>query len=317
MSTLKVPAVVKLKENVLDQINNFSPADAPLVSMIPTESIHNVYFEWQRDVYRAANKDNAALEGADASPAAIVQPGLLNNRTQIFQDAFKISGTTEATKRYGRAKEKNLKLMKVAVELKKDQDAAMLSSGATVTDNGTNAGKLRGLYGFFTKVDTAGTAPDPTTNTAPVNGTNRALTDAMIKTAQQSCYENGGDGSILMVSPAHKIKISTFSWGVSRTHEVGTKSDVQPIAIDFIRGDFGVIKVVPNRNMAISAAGLNDTLYMFDPDKLAKAVLRPYQVAELAKVGDSEQHQVLTEVSLVVKDERTCYAITDITSTGS
>ncbi len=88
MTTLKVPAVVKLKENVIDEIYNFSPADAPLVSMIPTEKVHNVYFEWQRDIYRAANKDNAALEGADASPAAITQPGLLNNRTQIFNFGY-------------------------------------------------------------------------------------------------------------------------------------------------------------------------------------------------------------------------------------
>lgn len=318
MTTLKVPAVVKLKENVIDEIYNFSPADAPLVSMIPTEKVHNVYFEWQRDIYRAANKDNAALEGADASPAAITQPGLLNNRTQIFQDAFKISGTTEAVKKYGRAEEKARKLMKVAVELKKDQDAAMLASGATVTDNGSNAGKLRGLYGFFTKGTFAGTAPDPTTNTAPVSGTDRALTDAMIKTAQQSCYENGGAGEVLMCSPAHKVKISTFDWGVQRTHEVTAKAaDVQPISFDFIRGDFGTIKVVPNRNQAITGAGLSDTLYMFDPDKLAKAVLRSYQVKRLADVGDSEQHQVLTEVSLIVKDERTCYAISDITASGS
>lgn len=320
MATLKVPAVVKLQENVIDQIYNFSPDKAPLVSMIPSESVHNVYFEWQRDIYRAANRDNAALEGAAAAPAAPDQPGLLNNRTQIFQDSFSISGTAEAVKKYGRKSERARELMKVAVELKKDQDAAMISSGVTVTDNGTNAGKLRGLYGFFTNdsFGAGGASPDATTNTNATSGTDRALTEDMIKTAQQSCYENGGDGSVLMCSPAHKVKISTFDFGVQRTHEVTAKSaDTQPIAFDFIRGDFGTIKVVPNRNMAISAVGLNDTLYMFDADKLAKATLRPYQVKKLAEVGDSEEHQVLTEVSLIVKDERTCYAIRDITVSGS
>jgi hypothetical protein len=320
MATLKVPAVVKLQENVIDQIYNFSPDKAPLVSMIPSESVHNVYFEWQRDIYRAANRDNAALEGAAAAPAAPDQPGLLNNRTQIFQDSFSISGTAEAVKKYGRKSERARELMKVAVELKKDQDAAMISSGVTVTDNGTNAGKLRGLYGFFTNdvFGSGGASPDPTANTNATSGTDVALTEAMIKNAQQSCYEYGGDGSVLMCSPAHKVKISTFDFGVQRTHEVTAKAaDTQPIAFDFIRGDFGTIKVVPNRNQAIAAVGLNDTLYMFDADKLAKAVLRPYQVKKLAEVGDSEEHQVLTEVSLIVKDERTCYAIRDITVSGS
>ena len=318
MAVLKVPAIVKLKEDVIDQIYNFSPDKAPLVSMIPSESVKNVYFEWQRDIYRAADKDNAALEGAAAAPAAADQPTLLNNRTQIFEDSFGISGTSQAVGKYGRKSDRALELMKVAVELKKDQDAAFIASGVTVTDNGTNAGKLRGLYGFFTLDSTSGTSPDPTTNTNAVSGTDRALTEQMIKDAQQSCYENGGDGSILMCSPAHKVKIDSFTFGVSRTHEVSTKAgDIQPGTYDFIRGAFGVIKIVPNRNQAIAAVGLNDTLYMFDADKLAKATLRPYQVKKLAEVGDSEEHQVLTEVSLIVKDERTCYAIRDITPSGS
>lgn len=319
-NTLRVPSVVKLKEDVQDVIYNFAPTDAPLVSMIGSGTCHNVYVEWQRDVYRTANADNAAVEGADASMVAVVQPGLLNNRTQIFQDAFNISGTTEAVKKYGRASEKKQKLMKVAIELKKDQDAAFISRGVTVTDNGTLAGKLRGLYGFFTNdvFGAGGASPDPTTNTNATSGTDVALTEAMIKNAQQSCYENGGNGSVLMCSPAHKVKISTFDFGVQRTHEVTTKvGDVQPFAYDFIRGDFGVIKIVPNRNQATVGVGLSDTLYMFDADKLERAVLRPYQVAELAKVGDADQYQVLTEVTLRVKDERTCYAIRDITASGS
>lgn len=320
MAVLKVPAIVKLKEDVIDQIYNFSPDKAPLVSMIPSESVKNVYFEWQRDIYRAADKDNAALEGAAAAPAAADQPTILNNRTQIFEDSFGISGTSQAVGKYGRKSDRALELMKVAVELKKDQDAAFIASGVTVTDNGAVAGKLRGLYGFFTNdvFGAGGASPDPTTNTNATSGANSALTEQMIKDAQQSCYENGGDGSVLMCSPAHKVKIDSFTFGVSRTHEVSTKSgDIQPGSFDFIRGAFGVIKIVPNRNQAIAAVGLNDTLYMFDADKLAKATLRPYQVQKLATVGDSEEHQVLTEVSLIVKDERTCYAIRDITTSGS
>jgi hypothetical protein len=320
MTTLKVSATVKLKEDVIDDIYNFSPAEAPLVSMIPTVKKQNTFFEWQRDIYRVANKDNAALEGAVAATTAIVQPGLLNNRMQIFEGTFGVSGTQDAVGKYGRNTEKAKELMKRAVELKKDQDAAMIASGVTVTDNGTVAGKLRGLYGFFTNdvFGAGGVSPDPTTNTNATSGTDVALTEAMIKNAQQSCYENGGDGSILMCSPAHKVKISTFTFGVQRTHEVSNKAnDVHPYAYDFIRGDFGTIKVIPNRQQAIASVGLNDTLYMFDPDKLAKAVLRPYQVTKLAVTGDSETHQVLTEVSLVVKDERTCYAIRDITVSGS
>ena len=40
------------------------------------------------------------------------------------------------------------------------------------------------------------------------------------------------------------------------------------------------------------------------------------QTAELAKVGDSEQWQMLTELTLVVGQESTLGAIRDLTPTG-
>lgn len=321
-NTLRVPSVVKVKENVLDAINNFSADDSPLTSMIGSQSISNVYFEWQRDIYRTPSLSNAAIEGADATYSAQVQPGLLNNRTQIFQDTLNISNTAEAVKKYGRDKEFKRLLVKKAIELKRDYEANVIANGATVTDNGSVAGKLRGLAGFLTKGDIAAATsalPDPTTNTAPNSGgADRALTEAMIKSAQQSAYENGGDGSVLLCSPAHKIKVSTFTFGVSRTHEVSAKvGDIQPYAYDFIRGDFGMIKVVPNRVMAVSDQSLTNTLYLVDPDKLKKAYLRSLETEEMGVVGDSKQWQIRMEASLWVGDERCMYQIRDITTSGS
>lgn len=320
-NTLRVPSVVKVKENVLEAINNYSADDSPFTSMIGSTDISNVYFEWQRDVYRAPVLTNAAVEGADAAFAAQVQPGLLNNRTQIFQDTLNISNTAEAVKKFGRDKEYKRLLVKKAVELKRDYEANCIASGATVTDNGTNAGKLRGLAGFLTKGDVAAATsalPDPTTNTAPNSGgADRALTEAMIKAAQQSAYENGGDGAVLLCSPAHKIKVSTFTFGVSRTHEVSKAVDTQPYSFDFIRGDFGVIKVVPNRVMAISDQSLTNSLYLIDPDKCKKAYLRSLETEKMGVVGDSTQWQIRMEASLWIGDERCMYQIRDITTSGS
>lgn len=319
-NTLRVPSIVKVKENVLEAINNYSADDSPFTSMIGSMDVSNVYFEWQRDVYRAPVLTNAAIEGADAAYSAQVQPGLLNNRTQIFQDTLNISNTSEAVKKYGRDKEYKRLLVKKAVELKRDYEASAIANGATVTDNGSVAGKLRGLAGFLTKGDVPASSalPDPTTNTAPVTaGTDRALTEAMIKAAQQSAYENGGDGAVLLCSPAHKIKVSTFTFGVSRTHEVSKAVDTQPYSFDFIRGDFGVIKVVPNRVMAISDQSLTNTVYLIDPDKCKKAYLRSLETEKMGVVGDSQQWQIRMEASLWVGDERCMYQIRDITTSGS
>ena len=69
--------------------------------------------------------------------------------------------------------------------------------------------------------------------------------------------------------------------------------------------------------MATSGAGLNDTLYIIDADKLALGQLRGFESEQMATVGDAKQWQVRTEVTLIVRDEKPLYAIRDITASGS
>lgn len=315
-NTLITPSVVKIAESVEDKIYNFNPSDAPLVSMIDRTSVANVYHEWQRDLYRAPNAANAAIEGADATYAAQTEPTLLNNRTQIFQDTVSVSNTTEAVKKHGRSSELSRLKTKKMVELKRDIEAAFISSGATVTGTSGVAARTRGLYGFLASGYSGGSlgvAPAPTTNTAPVNGTDRAVTEAMLKTAIQTCYENGGDASIALVPPAKKVAISAFTGNVQRTNEVGGRTAaVLNAAFDFYRSDFGVTKIIPNRVQATVATGLNDTIYVIDADKLAMGQLRGFESEQLATVGDAKNHQVRTEVMLIVRDEKPMYQITDL-----
>ena len=321
-NTLITPSVVKVKEDVIDQIYNFNPSDAPLLSMIGRRTIDNVYFEWQRDSYRTPDQTRGAIEGADATYAAQTEPTLLNNRTQIFQDTVSVSNTAERVKKYGRDSEAKRLRMKKMIELKRDQEAASIASGATVTGSDSVAGKMRGLYGFITndRLGAAGTpaSPDPTTNTAPVAGTAEAFDEDDLKLGLQTCYTNGGDGAVVLCSPSHKVRISGFTGGVQKTNDVSGKGTTTLNAsIDFYKSDFGVTKIVPNRVMAGSTAGLKSTVYIIDPDKIEAAVLRPWESEKLATVGDAQNWQVRTEVSLWLGDEKPFYAIRDCTDSGA
>src|SRR5690606_30051582 len=82
--------------------------------------------------------------------------------------------------------------------------------------------------------------------------------------------------------------------------------------------EFGQTKIVPNRVMGgITNAGTTNTAYVLDYDKIALGQLRPFQTTELARVGDSEQHQLLTELTLIVGQESTLGAIRDLTASGA
>ncbi|OGT56289.1 MAG: hypothetical protein A3E01_06985 [Gammaproteobacteria bacterium RIFCSPHIGHO2_12_FULL_63_22] len=317
-NTLITPSVVKIAEDVADKIYNFNPSDAPLLSMIGRRSVDNNYFEWQRDTYATPDGTAGAIEGADATYAAQTEPTLLNNRTQIFQDTVSVSNTAERVKKYGRDSEAKRLRMKKMIELKRNQEAACLGSGATVTGTDAVAPKQRGLYGFLTKDRVIGTSPDPTTNTAPVAGALTAFGEDELKAGIQSCYEFGGDGSVVLCSPAHKVRISGFTGGVQRTNEVGNKqAAVLNAAYDFYRSDFGVTKIVPNRVQAVAVAGLRNTVYIIDPDKIELAVLRGFESEQLATVGDAKNWQVRTESSLWLGDEKPMYAIRDCTVSGA
>ena len=280
----------------------------------------NVFHEWNRDSYRTPDGTNGAVEGADAAYSAQTQPAPLNNRTQIFQDTLSVSNTAETVKKYGRSSEINRLKAKKMIELRRDIEAAVIGSGAAVTGTGSVAGKMRGLYGFiYTNASvgaTTGVAPDPTTNTAPVAGTPRAISDVLVKAAVLGAYQNGGDASMLLVPPAQKQKVSALTGNVTRQQQVpSSKADgslVLNTAFTFYGHDFGVTKVVPDRVMSIVAGGLSKAAYLVDADKCALGQLRGFESEQLATTGDAKQWQIRTEVTLIVRDEKPLASILDL-----
>lgn len=322
-NTLITNNVVRIAEDVEDKVYNFRPSDTPLVSAIGRVPVENRFHEWTADTYRAPNPANAAIEGADATYAVISQPGQYNNRTQIIQDTMSISGTTEAVRKYGRSSEVSYQGTKKMVELKKDVEAAAIANGTAVTGTSGVAGQMRGLYGFVAtnnSLGASGVAPNPQTNTAPTAGTLRAFTEPLLKTVIASVYTNGGNCDALLVSPSHKQLVSAFTGNVQRTNEVaeqfgsvkGPSPAVLQTAFTFYGHDFGVTKVIPNRVMTGSGAGLINTAYVVDFDKIKLGQLRPFQRKELAQVGDATNYQILTEVTLVVPQESVLGAVRDL-----
>lgn len=317
-NSLLTNATVRLKEGVVDQIYNFRASDAPLVSMIERESTSSEFVEWTADTYRAPNATNAAIEGADVTYAAQIQPTQFNNRHQIIQDTMSVSNTAEKVGKYGRKSEIDRLATKKMVELKRDIEAAAIANGTAVTRSGSTAGQMRGLFGFIqtnNSLGAGGAAPNPVTNTAPTAGTLRALTEPFVKTVITAVYQNGGDAEAILCSPSHRVTISTFPGNVTRFNEVtkGQQNTLQT-SFQFYGHEFGVTKIVPNRVMSGAGAGLINTLYIVDSDKIALGQLRPFEREQMATIGDARNWQIRTEVTLLVKQESTLGAVRDLTA---
>jgi hypothetical protein len=312
-NTYTTYAAIGNREDLIDKIFNVAPTDTPFISSIARNKATAVYHEWQRDTLRAPNKGNAAVEGADATYAAQTPTQRLGNRCQIIQDTFSVSGTQDVVNHAGGKETKRLKAKKM-IELKKDIEAAAIANGTAVAGSGSVARQMRGLNGWIatnSQSGAGGAAPDPVNNVAPTAGTARAFAEPLFKTGILQAYNSGGNVTMALMAPDRKQLASSFTGNVTRFNDVDktAKTTVLNTAYTFYGSDFGNIKMVPDRVMANS---VDTNVYGVDPDMWALSFLRAFEDYELAKVGDARNYQILCEVTLEAREERSSFAIRDL-----
>lgn len=312
----RVTVATNAREDLIDMITMTNPEQTPVISASGKATAENTYHEWQRDSLRAANKDNASLDGDDATASAKTPPSRVANTCQIFQDTIQVSGRAEKVKKAGMKTALGYYKAKAYKELQRDMEAAVVSKNLAVADNGTLAGKFAGLgrliytnatYGGLgaTPAHTSGAA-----TTAITAGTNRTFTETLLKGAVQLAYVASGETpSQVFMSPAHKTLFSAFvGIAVNRT-EVGAKSQAKIVSgADVYVSDFGQLEIIPHYLMAGS-----DMVLGLNTDYIDMAYLRGFNSTPLAKTGDSERAQVLTDVTLRVTSEVAQFVINNLT----
>ncbi|TWF46318.1 SU10 major capsid protein [Neorhizobium alkalisoli] len=95
MPTLKTTDVTNVRESLSDIISMLSPTETPFMSSIAKTDATAVKTEFLKDDLAPANKDNAAVEGADAGDASQNGPTRLSNYCQIFVKPINVSRYSE------------------------------------------------------------------------------------------------------------------------------------------------------------------------------------------------------------------------------
>lgn len=206
-------AAIGNREDLVDVIWNTAPSDTPLLSSIDKVDATAVTHEWQRDVLRAPGTASLVAEGADATYTAVTPTQRLSNPCQINRVTFSISDTQEVVKKAGRPSEIRYQTVKQGKELRKDMELAAIENPVFVAAGTRQARGLRGWCATNPGLGAGGVAPNISTNVGPTDGTLRALTEPLLRTAILGAYSNGGDVDMLMVTPSHKQTISTTFTG--------------------------------------------------------------------------------------------------------
>lgn len=312
----RVTANGNVREDLIDKITMTNPEETPIISASGKATAENTYHEWQRDSLRAANANNAALDGDDATATAKTPPSRVANTCQIFQDTIAVSGRAEKVKKAGMKSAMAYYKAKSYKELQRDMEAAVVSKNLAVADNGTLAGKFAGLGRLiYTNAFHGGAGATPAhtsgaATTALTAGTNRTFTEALLKAAVQATFISAGKAPPqVFMSPAHKTLFSAFVGIAVNRVDLGKKEQGRIVSgADVYVSDFGQLEIVPHYLMASS-----DMVLGLNTDYIDMAYLRGFMSEPLAKTGDSERAQTLVDVTLRVTSETAQFKIDNLT----
>lgn len=308
------------REDLMDMIYDISPTDTPFMNGVGRGKASAVLTEWQTDTLDAAAA-NIALEGDDPTAKTLSPTTRVANYCQISQKTVIVSGTARAIDQAGRADELAYQVAKRGKEIKRDMEFALTQNQAA-SAGGVGTGRAlasleswlstnKTSEGTGTAQTTPGAAGSPAIpTTAPTDSTvagtfEKATLDAVIK----ECWSAGGDPTVIMVGPHNRTIVSGFTGISTLQTDANARQDVTLIgAVDFYKSNFGILKVVPNRFQR------DQTAFILDMDYFSVNYLRPMELNELAKTGDSEKRQMLVEYTLCVKNEASSGKVTDLTT---
>lgn len=264
------------------------------------------YHEWEKDSLVAAT-NIPQIEGNDAAFSTINAPTRQGNYCQIFKKQFLVSGTLEAVKKAGRAKEAARQSVKQMRELKNDIEYTLIRNYASSAGGSATARSLASVESWIaTNLKKATTTASAATTgfsggvvAAPTDGsTTGALTETIFSQALAAAWAQGGHADAILVNTSQKAAIDGFAGQATRfaNVEAGKQASIIGAANVYV-SSYGVKTIYLHRHVRSSV------VLCLDTDYWSIAFLRNPFMEQLAKTGDGTKYHMVTELTLVARNE--------------
>ena len=302
-----------IREDLQDVIYDISPSVTPFYSSVAKVTASNTFHEWQTDSLRSS-ADNKHVEGDETVAEARTATSRLGNYTQIFKNAVTVPDTDSGLKKAGRAAEMAYQVLKVAKEQKLDIEKALFANNARVAGNSSTARELAGApawlitntsYGANEGADPTGDGTDARTDETTAL---TAFDQTKFDTVMQSIWVSGGRPDVVYLSAFQMNKALAFTGNNNQRSQVqaGDEKVIKSLAVYVT--PWGTVEFMPTRE------NRSRDVFIMQKDMWAVGVLRPTKNTELAKTGDATKRQVVTELTLVCKNEAANGGIFDNTT---
>ena len=264
------------------------------------ETSNGIFTEWQTQELASASTSNYVNEGAAISTAAATPTVRLGNYHQISVKSFATSGTLDAVDTAGREREHNYQKVLKALELRRDIEKAITDTN--VARSGSDPRKSASLMTWMTNGSVGASGAFATgdgTDTA-TDGTDRALTLALIEDGMQDAWTDGGNPSMMLASATNRANFSDLSASgnlVSNDVNMTAAKEVAYVgSTSVFLTDFGTVEATPSRFMS------NDKMFLIDPEFASLCTLngRNFQEKDMGDTGDSQATMLITEWALKV-----------------
>jgi len=183
----------------------------PFMSSIGTRNVKNVVFDWQTESLPTPS-GTGQLEGFELSRAASTATARVSNVCQISYRDATVTGSQDASDAAGKRSEMAHQLAIMAKALKRDMEEALCQKGAKTTGDATTARQTGGFESWITTNDSRGTGGASTGGgAAPTDGTQRALTETLLKDVLELMFASGAEPNLAICGPHNKQVISGFT----------------------------------------------------------------------------------------------------------
>jgi len=307
--------VSTIREDLQDALISISPTDTPFMTAIGRRNVDNTYFEWGVVDLAAADSSNRVVEG-EASPGNDAATNAVRqaNYTQISDKVVEVSSTANAVNGAGNAQTTAKQVAYKLKELKRDMETMLTANVAASAGASGTARQTAGLPAFLrTNADrgtggadgtTSGTGVSGYVDAAATDGTQRTLTETLLKSVIADCWDEGAEPSVVLCGSSQKQTISTFTGNATKYKDISDKT--LSAAIDVYVSDFGELTIVPSR-----FSRSRDVLVL-DPNYARVAYLSPTTQKELARTGHSERRLISVEYGLQIDSEKAHGVVADI-----
>ena len=271
--------------------------------------------EWQTQALAAVDTANAVLEGDDAATDAATPTVRLGNICQISDKVARVSGTQQAVEHAGRDDEMAYQEMLKGLELKRDMEAILVGTNQAKND-GQRVDRPQDRLGAVLDQDqhVEGRRPAPIRRrpTAPAPAPTARSGPSPRRSSRrvlQSIWNAGGKPDTIMTGGFNKQVFSTFTGRatpigghqVQEDHRGGRRLRER---LRHAQGRRRTASCAPRDVLVLQIGHVGGRLLHG-----RKMVSMP-----LAKTGDSDRRQILSEYALVARNEKASGGVFDLTT---